>query len=704
MSRHLITAALPYANGPIHIGHLLEYIQADIHARFLRLLNHDILFVCASDMHGSPIEINAQKAGVSPEQFVEKYYKEHQQTFKAFQISFDHYYKTHSEENKQLSIYFFNELKKKGHIYLKSIKIIYCDNCKRSLPDRYVKGECPKCHAQDQYGDICEKCSTVLKGTDLVNPYCSLCKHPPIQKDSLHYFFKLSSFQSDLKLWINTKNSKIQLEIKNGLVEWLEKRLDDWCISRDSPYFGFEIPHSQEETGDKKYFYVWLDAPIGYISATKHHLDNQNSTQQSTPASWQDYWKHGQVHHHIGKDIIYFHFLFWAAMLTAMEIPLPHITVHSFLTVDGQKMSKSRGTFFTADDFQKIFPIESLRFYFATHLDTSLVDIDLNFANLQAVNNNVLLGNLANFCYRTLTFAHKNYPKIDHIGVPKMEQLQVDVLLAEIKNNYAHLDYKSATKNILRLSDIGNILFQKATPWKTKDDPHTKAIVGFCVNLARNLGIVSSPIIPFISQKIYASTQENNLKWSDISFSWKGELKEPQMLAQKIETIPEEKSCTLLLLVGTVTKVKDHPNAERLFLLQANFGTEANPETKQVVSGLKGLGITKDQILHKNILFILNLKPSNIRGEKSYAMMLTAEEPKRSDEKEGKIIPLYTEAPAGTAAEFQGYIHKNSEILPADFAKFNLKIENHKILFEGKILHISGKEFIVKDVNTGKVS
>ncbi|HLC71151.1 MAG TPA: methionine--tRNA ligase, partial [Candidatus Nanoarchaeia archaeon] len=340
-SKIIVTAALPYANGQIHIGHLLEYVQADIYTRFLRLIGKNVLYICASDMHGTPVEVNAAKAGKAPEQFATEFWQEHQKDFASYEIVFDNYYKTHSPENKELAEYFYKTLKKKKLIYRKKIDAIYCPQCKRYLPDRYVKGTCPHCQAQDQYGDICEKCSSVLKGVDLVNPYCSLCRATPIKKESEHYFFALSKLSSKLQKWMNDPKSKLQPEVRNWLQEWMNKGLEDWCISRDAPYFGFEIPESKKETGEVKYFYVWLDAPIGYISSTKNYCDKFK-------LKWKDYWYKGKIQHFLGKDIAYFHFLFWPAMLMAVGIPLPTLTVHGFITVNGQKMSKSRGTFFTA--------------------------------------------------------------------------------------------------------------------------------------------------------------------------------------------------------------------------------------------------------------------------------------------------------------------------------------------------------------------
>jgi len=300
----VVTAALPYANGQIHIGHLLEYIQADIYARFFRLVGHDALYICASDMHGTPIEVNAKKAGQPPEKFAKAFWKEHQKDFRSFLIEFDNFHHTHSPENKELAEFFFHELKKKKLIYTKEMDTIYCPRCLRYLPDRFVVGTCPNCGALHQYGDICENCNKVLKGIELINPKCSLCGKTPIQKKSEHYFFSLNKFTFKLKKWINSPEAMIQTEIKNWLNDWITKGLDDWCISRDAPYFGFTIPGSKKETGLNKYFYVWLDAPIGYISSTKNYCDRNK-------LNWKDYWYKGNVQHFIGKDIAYFHYLFW---------------------------------------------------------------------------------------------------------------------------------------------------------------------------------------------------------------------------------------------------------------------------------------------------------------------------------------------------------------------------------------------------------
>src|SRR3989338_11313658 len=354
----VITSALPYANGPIHVGHLVEYIQTDIFVRFLRLTGRDVVYCCADDTHGTPIEVKSMDLGIKPEELIAKFSKEHQEDFNNFHISFDSYYSTNSKENKYLSDLFFERLKKKGLIYKKSIEVTYCEHCKRTLPDRYVKGKCPKCNAPDQYGDVCENCNAAYKTIDLIEPYCAICKNKPIRKSSTHYFFRLSKFSSKLEKWLN-KNNNLQPEIRHFVLNWIKNGLEDWNISRDGPYFGFKIPGEED-----KYYYVWLDAPIGYIASTENYCTKHD-------LKTEDYWnsKNAKIYHFIGKDIVYFHFLFWPAMLLGSGFSLPHdIVVHGFLTVNGEKMSKSRGTFFTAREFLQSYNAEYLRFYYASML------------------------------------------------------------------------------------------------------------------------------------------------------------------------------------------------------------------------------------------------------------------------------------------------------------------------------------------------
>ena len=633
MAKSLVTCALPYANGKLHIGHMLEHIQGDIYARFLRLIGKEVLFIGGSDMHGTPVELNAAKHGIPVEKFAENFRKEHIQNFKDYLIEYDNFYKTHSPENKEFAHLFFKTLKEKGFVKIKEMEQMYDEKAQRFLPDRYVKGTCPKCKAEDQYGDICESCGTIYNPKDLINPLSVITQTTPVLKTSKHYFIELAKFSTKLKEWIDASN--FQSEIKNWLQNWMNEGLEDWCISRDEPYFGFEIPGSEEETGSKKFFYVWLDAPIGYISSTKNYTDQHN-------LNWEDYWKGGEITHILGKDIVYFHYLFWPAMLMAVDFSLPKIQTHGFITVSGKKMSKSRGTFFTADDFLKLYDAESLRFYYASHLDNKVVDINLDFKDFQAVINNVLMGNLGNFCYRTLVFAQKNYLTIETVSEEKELEKEITILINEIKEHYNTFDFKNAVKKILRISDIGNQYFQKAQPWSDKDSEESKAAVGFCVNLARNLSILVQPIIPILSKKVQSTLSEEKLTWSDIKFNWTGVLQKPEQLVQKIETLPVSNDFPIQMKVGEIMEVKDHPNADKLCVMKVDFKSEK----RQIVAGLKK-HFTPEELVGTKAVFCVNLKPAKLRGELSQGMSMIAEDD------DGNLSWLTPEAEVGQEVQFK---------------------------------------------------
>ncbi|MFA5869729.1 MAG: methionine--tRNA ligase, partial [Candidatus Bathyarchaeia archaeon] len=349
-NRVLITSALIYANGPVHIGHLVENTQTDIYVRFLKLNGHDAFYCGAEDTHGAPIEIAAAKQGVTPEQFIDRWVKEHEEDYRRYHIDYDSYYTTNSPENQYYTELIFKRLVDAGHIYTKEIELTYCEHCKRYLPDRYVKGTCPKCGAKDQYGDVCERCNATYSTTDLVEPYCSICGSTPIRKPSRHYFFRLNDFSDKLRAWLNG-NKNLQPEIRNQILSWVDQGLQDWCISRDGPYFGFKIPGEES-----KYFYVWLDAPIGYIASTANYC-------RGKPFTADDIWQKpdSTIIHVIGKDIIYFHLLFWPAVLMGSGFHVPdNVVVHGFLNVNGEKMSKSRGTFLTASEFADLLDPELL--------------------------------------------------------------------------------------------------------------------------------------------------------------------------------------------------------------------------------------------------------------------------------------------------------------------------------------------------------
>jgi len=675
----IITAALPYANGRVHIGSLVEYIQVDIYVRFLKLIGQEALYICASDMHGTPIEVNASKQGKKPKEFALENHKANLATFKKYLIEFDNYHHTDSKENKELAEYFFNKLKEKGFIYKKEMEIVFCEDCDRSLPDRFVKGTCPNCGTFDQYGDVCESCNLTLKGVDLINPKCSICQATPIKKDSEHYFFKLSKFGDKIKKWM--VKAELQPEIKNSVKEWLDKGLEDWCISRDGPYYGFKIPGEKD-----KYFYVWLDAPIGYISSTKNYCDREK-------LKWEEVWRKSEVTHVIGKDIIYFHYLFWPAMLMAAGFDAPdNMLVHGFLTINGQKMSKSRGTYFSGEDFLKLYNPEALRFYYANHLSKKLADIDLDFENFKDSVNNRLVANLGNFGYRTLSFAQKNYGgDIVRSSEKKLEK-EILELVEEIGKNYADFNFKEAMAGILRISDLGNVYFQKAEPWVNPSEKQKQ--VSWCVNLIKNLAILIKPVLPEFSLEVEKTLGLKELSWKDINFDFVGKISKPKILIQKIEKVPESAVFPLDLKVGKIIDVNDHPNADSLYLMKVDFGNEK----RQVVAGLKKYFETAE-LIGKKAVFVVNLKPAKLRGEKSEAMILAA-----GDGKNVSVLEV-EKSSVGSSVSFEGYDNNTKQITFDDFVKIKMKVKNKQVIYETKHLKTDVEDVVVKGIKDGgKVS
>jgi len=678
--RILVTSALPYSNGPIHLGHLVEYIQTDIFVRFLRLIDENVIYACADDTHGAPIEIKAAELGINPEQLIEDVYKEHVQDFKDFSISFDNYYTTHSPENQYYSNLIFERLKEKGLIYTKEIETTYCERCKRTLPDRYVKGKCPKCNAPEQYGDVCEQCNAAYKTIDLIEPYCAICKNKPIKKTSKHYFFKLSKFSKKLGSWLK-KNKNLQPEIKNFVFNWIKNGLEDWNISRDGPYFGFKIPGEED-----KYYYVWLDAPIGYIASTDNYCKKNGLRTE-------DYWssRNSRIFHFIGKDIIYFHFLFWPAMLLGSDLQLPHnIVVHGFLTVNGEKMSKSRGTFFTAREFLQKHNAEHLRFYYAGLLGKKMSDIDLSLEDLRKKINNELAANIGNFCYRVLNFLNKNFDgEIKDIDKNKKLTGEISGLAKNAEKNYYELNFNEAVKNILHISSLGNKYFQDNEPWKLVNRNKEKAhkVLGLCVNIVKNLSIILGPILPDFSLNLQKQLNLENLKWKNIDFKLKNhKIGKEDILVRKIEEketleikkeekMEDTKPFPLNLKVAKILEIKDHPNADRLYVLQIDLGTEK----RQLVAGLKG-HYSVEELKNKKIIVVTNLKHAKLRGIESQGMLLAGDD--------GQNVGVLTidKSEAGDKAYFEGYENLNNELGFDDFLKIKMEVRDGKAYFQDKEL------------------
>ncbi len=675
----IVTSALPYANGSIHIGHLVEYVQTDIFVRFLRSIGEEVVYCCADDTHGAPIAIKAEQLGLEPEELIEKFHKEHLKDFNDFHIKFDSYYTTNSKENKYFSDLIFKRLKDNGHIYTKDVEITYCESCKRSLPDRYVKGKCPKCGAEDQYGDVCEKCHSTHATTDLVDPYCTICRNKPVKKQSKHYFFRLSDFSEKLDRWLSS-NRKLQPEIVNYVRNWIKEGLQDWDISRDGPYFGFKIPGEQN-----KYYYVWLDAPIGYISsfANTIGLDVKKAEEQ---------WNKSRIIHFIGKDIIYFHFLFWPAMLQAAGFRLPdHLTVHGFLTVNGQKMSKSRGTFLTAQEFLKDYDAEFLRYYYAKMLSKKMSDIDLDFRDFRDSINNELVANIGNFCYRVVSFLNRYFGgKVTGIDVSIAQEIKDKI--EDIKNNYSDANTNEAVKNILALSALGNKYFQENEPWKLvkQDKERAAKVLGLCINLVRNISIAVQPILPGFSEKLQKQLNENGLKWDDIGFDFRKKINKEEMLIRKIEET-EKRIFPLDLRVAEITDVQEHPDAEKLYIIRADMGEE-----RQIVAGIRPY-YKKEELIGKKIVIVANLKHAKLRGKVSQGMLLAVDS-------EDDCGLLYAErAEPGTRVAPEGYDVSRDQVNYEQFSRLDIQVKQGKVLFDSKVLKTDMEDIRAEKFSEGKV-
>ena len=493
----IVTSALPYANGPLHFGHLLEHIQTDIWVRSQRIIGNDCIYLCASDAHGTPIMMKAEEENVSPEKLVKKYMKEHKNTLEKFQVNHDCYYQTHSEENKKYSELIYNNALKNGYISKQNIKQLFDQERNLFLADRYVQGTCPKCNASKQYGDNCDACGAKYEATELLNPISIFSNKPPIIKESEHLFFSLTKLESEIKEWID--KSSLQDSVNNKLQEWFKDGLMDWDISRDAPYFGFKIPGFED-----KFFYVWLDAPIGYIGTLEKYLkDSKNKL------SAQDLWSDNssyEIYHFIGKDILNFHALFWPALLHAAEFKKPsNVFVHGFLTLNGNKMSKSKGNFLLADQYSVELNSDYLRYYLASKLTNKIDDIDFNFEDFQKKVNTDLVGKFINIASRVQKFLNSNDNKI---GADLDENLIKDFQneAIDIFDDFIRLDYSNACKRIMKLADTANQYIDHNQPWiLVKESINKKEVIKISstsMNLFRILNICLEPIIPETAFKI----------------------------------------------------------------------------------------------------------------------------------------------------------------------------------------------------------
>ena len=504
----LITSALPYANGSIHLGHLVEYIQTDIWSRFQKMRGHECYYVCADDAHGTPIMLRARAEGIEAEELIAKVWTEHTEDFASFSVGFDNYHSTHSEENRVCATTIYERNRDAGHITRRTISQAYDPEAEMFLPDRFIKGTCPKCGAEDQYGDSCEVCSATYAPTDLKNPVSAVSGATPVKKDSEHLFFKLGDFEQVLKDW--HKAGHVQAQVANKLNEWFEAGLNDWDISRDAPYFGFEIPDAEG-----KYFYVWLDAPIGYMASFRHFCDR-------TGVDFDSYWNadsQAELHHFIGKDIIYFHALFWPAMLHGAGFRKPTgVYAHGFLTVDGAKMSKSRGTFIKARTYLKHLNPEYLRYYFAAKLNSRVDDIDLNLEDFAARVNADLVGKVVNIASRCAGFIKKRFDGRLSAELDQPELFETFVKAGdEIADLYEKREFGRAIREIMALADLANQYIDDKAPWviakQEGQEQQLHAICSMGINLFRVLMGYLKPVLPVMAEQAEAFLKIEPMGW-----------------------------------------------------------------------------------------------------------------------------------------------------------------------------------------------
>ncbi len=597
----LITSALPYANGPIHLGHMVEYIQTDIWARFQRLRGNSCIYVCADDAHGTPIMLRAQQEGIEPQTLIDNMKVQHERDFADFYVAFDNFHSTHSEENRFFSEQIYLSAKAKGNISTKTIKQAYDPEANMFLPDRFVKGECPKCGATDQYGDNCEVCGATYSTTELKNPYSVVSGATPIEKDSEHYFFKVADYADFLKKWVN--GGAVQKEIANKMNEWLEGGLNDWDISRDAPYWGFKIPGTED-----KYFYVWLDAPIGYIASFKNYCDR-------TGIDFDEYWQEGkedktELYHFIGKDIAYFHTLFWPAVLKAGNFRVPTgVFCHGFLNVNGQKMSKSRGTFIQARVYLDHLPAEPLRYYYAAKLSNGVDDIDLNLQDFQQRINSDLVGKVVNIASRCAGFISKKFDgKLsDTLADTALYQQFIDAS-ESIASAYEARRYSKAMREIMALADLANQYVDEKQPWVlAKDETRQQEVQDVCslgINMFRAIMTYLKPVLPELAAKSEAFLNAGELQWDGVASPLLGnEINRFKPLMTRIE----EAKINQMLEAN-----KEHLAAAAA--LQAKTGAGNNKEESQLAKDPISPTINYDDFAKVDLRIVKIIKAEQVKG------------------------------------------------------------------------------------------
>jgi methionyl-tRNA synthetase len=647
--RILVTSALPYANGPTHLGHMTEVVQCDIWVRAMRLSGHECIYVCADDTHGTPIMLKAEAEGVTPEELIRRVGAERRADFAAFGIGFDNYYTTHSEENRRLTVRMYEALAKAGHITRRTVRQAYDEKAGLFLPDRYVKGTCPRCGTPDQYGDSCENCGATYSPSDLIDAVSVVSGTRPVERESEHIFFRLGDFERMLRAW--TRSGSLQPAVANKLDEWFEAGLRDWDVSRDAPYFGFEIPDAPG-----KYFYVWLDAPVGYMASFANYCTRAG-------LDFEDWWKPDspmELHHFIGKDILYFHSLFWPATLEGAGFRKPTaVHAHGFLTVNGEKMSKSRGTFVTARRYLDHLPPEYFRYFLAAKLGPGLDDIDMNFGEFATRINADLVGKLVNIASRCASFIHRGH------GGRLAAELPDPALYREftdagagIMEAWETLEYAAAVREIMALADRANLYIDRHKPWLAAKDPaRAGEVQGICtqgINLFRALMAYLKPVMPLTAERAEAFLAAPVRHWRDVEKPLLGSaINEYQPLATRLDAasvqnlvetpmpptepaapaapatagvaasspaqITPEDFAKMDLRIARVEAADFVEGADRLLKLSVDLGGER----RTVFAGIRG-AYEPAALVGRHIVVVANLKPKKMRFGTSEGMALAA--------------------------------------------------------------------------------
>jgi len=644
--RILVTAALPYANGLAHMGHLVEYIQTDIWVRFQRMLGNDCLFVCASDAHGTPIMIRARKDGIAAEEIIEHYHRRFQEDFAAFHIRFDNFGSTHSSENRELVNLIYGRLQSGGHLQSRTIRQAYDEKEGMFLPDRFVRGTCPRCGTADQYGDSCESCGATYAPSELVDPISILSDSRPVERESEHLFFRLSAFEDALRDWASS--GALQDSVRKKLDEWFEAGLQDWDISRDAPYFGFEIPDLPG-----KYFYVWLDAPVGYMASLL------NLARRRDDIDFESYWKvdsDAELYHFIGKDIVYFHALFWPGVLQAAGFRVPTaVFAHGFLTVNGEKMSKSRGTFINAETYLQHLEPQCLRYYYASKLGPGIEDIDLNLDDFVLKVNADLVGKVVNIASRCAGFITRLAD--GHMSAALPEPALHDQFVAgavQVAESYETRHFSRAMRQIMALADRANQYIDQHKPWlMAKEDGRETEVQAVCtqgLNAFRALVIMLKPVLPELARAAERFLGEDDWRWTDIEQPLLGRRIEkfkpllqrvdPKAVAAMLEasraTMESTQASTpsteepmdeitidefrrLELRVARVTQAETVDGADKLLRLTLDLGDGQ----RQVLAGIRS-AYQPESLADRLVVVVANLQPRKMRFGTSEGMVLAA--------------------------------------------------------------------------------